>query len=327
MATRLPPLNALRAFEAAARHLSVKKAAIELNVTPAAVSHQIRMLEDYLGVQLFHRYNRALELTDAARAAMPKMREGFDALIQAVERLRSHVSGGVLTVSAAPSFAARWLMPRLHRFIVAHPEVDVRVSARMRRVSVDGKGDVAERATVEAWLDDSDIAVLYGRGNYPGMWVKKLLDLTLTPICSPRLMEGEHPLKTPADLAHHMLLHDDTGDLYDNEPFWDVWLKAAQASGVDSRRGPHFSHAVLAFEAAMDAVGVVATMPLLAAEDIAAGRLITPFRLHLPLESAYYLVCQDTVSTRPAVTLFRDWLLDEAAREPRTASQVADSGR
>jgi LysR family glycine cleavage system transcriptional activator len=115
-----------------------------------------------------------------------------------------------------------------------------------------------------------------------------------------------------------MLLHDDTGDLYDNEPFWDVWLKAAQASGVDSRRGPHFSHAVLAFEAAIDAVGLVATMPVLAAEDIASGRLITPFALHLPLESAYYLVCQDTVTTRPAVTLFRDWLLDEAARGPRS---------
>jgi LysR family glycine cleavage system transcriptional activator len=286
-------------------------------VTPAAVSHQIRMLEDYLGVQLFHRYNRALELTDAARASLPKLREGFGCLVQAVERLRSHVSGGVLTVSAAPSFAARWLMPRLHRFIAAHPEVDVRVSARMRRVSVDGKGDVAERATVEAWMDDSDIAVLYGRGKYPGMWVKKLLDLTLTPICSPQLLSGSHPLKKPADLAHHMLLHDDTGDLYDNEPFWGVWLQAANVSGVDARRGPHFSHAVLAFEAAIDAVGVVATMPVLAAEDMAAGRLVAPFELHVPLESAYYLVCNETTSMRPAVTLFRDWLLEEAARETR----------
>jgi LysR family glycine cleavage system transcriptional activator len=319
MASRLPPLNALRAFEAAARHLSVKKAAIELNVTPAAVSHQIRMLEDYLGVQLFHRYNRALELTDAARASLPKLREGFDCLVQAVERLRSHVSGGVLTVSAAPSFAARWLMPRLHRFIAAHPEVDVRVSARMRRVSVDGKGDVAERATVEAWLDDSDIAILYGRGNYPGRWVKKLLDLTITPICSPQLLQGEHPLTQPRDLAHHMLLHDDTGDLYDNEPFWDVWLRAADVHGIDARRGPHFSHAVLAFEAAIDAVGVVATMPVLAAEDIAAGRLTTPFELHVPLASAYYLVCHESAATRPAVLLFRDWLLEEAARGTRAS--------
>lgn len=319
MAGRLPPLNALRAFEAAARHLSVKKAAIELNVTPAAVSHQIRMLEDYLGVQLFHRYNRALELTDAARASLPKLREGFDCLVQAVERLRSHVSGGVLTVSAAPSFAARWLMPRLHRFIAAHPEVDVRVSARMRRVSVDGKGDVAERATVEAWLDDSDIAILYGRGNYPSLWVKKLLDLTITPICSPQLLKGEHPLKTPADLAHHMLLHDDTGDLYDNEPFWGVWLREAGVEGVDWHRGPHFSHAVLAFEAAIDAVGVVATMPVLAAEDIASGRLVAPFELRVPLASSYFLVCHESASTRPAVALFRDWLLEEAARDVRAS--------
>ena len=318
MANRLPPLNALRAFEAAARHLSVKKAAVELNVTPAAVSHQIRMLEDYLGVQLFHRYNRALELTDAARASLPKLREGFDCLVQAVERLRSHVSGGVLTVSAAPSFAARWLMPRLHRFIAAHPEVDVRVSARMRRVSVDGKGDVAERATVEAWLDDSDIAILYGRGNYPSLWVKKLLDLTITPICSPQLVKGDHPLKSPADLSRHMLLHDDTGDLYDNEPFWDVWLREAGVNGVDSRRGPHFSHAVLAFEAAIDAVGVVTTMPVLAAEDLATGRLIAPFDLRVPLASAYYLVCHESASTRPAVALFRDWLLEEAARDTRS---------
>ena len=319
MAHRLPPLNALKAFEAAARHLSVKKAAIELNVTPAAVSHQIRLLEDYLGVQLFHRYNRALELTDAARASLPKLREGFDALVQAVERLRSHVTGGVLTVSAAPSFAARWLMPRLHRFIAAHPEVDVRVSARMRRLSVDGKGDVAERATVETWLDDSDIAVLYGRGHYPGLWVRKLLDLTVTPICSPRLLKGEHPLRTPADLAHHMLLHDDTGDMYDNDPFWDVWLRAASVAGIDTRRGPHFSHAVLAFEAAIDAVGVVATMPVLASEDLAAGRLVTPFELSVPLASAYYLVCNEATSVRPAVGTFREWLLQEAARETRPA--------
>jgi LysR family transcriptional regulator, glycine cleavage system transcriptional activator len=319
MASRLPPLNALRAFEAAARHLSVKKAAIELNVTPAAVSHQIRMLEDYLGVQLFHRYNRALELTEAARAALPKLKEGFDCLAHAVERLRAHVGGGVLTVSAAPSFAARWLMPRLHRFIAAHPEVDVRVSARMRRVSVDGKGDVAERATVEAWLDDSDIAVLYGRGNYPGLWVKKLLNLDITPICSPRLLEGEHALKSPSDLAHHLLLPDDTGDLYDNQPFWDVWLRAAGEDGVDARRGPHFSHAVLAFEAAIDAVGVVATMPVLAAEDIAAGRLVTPFALRVPLASAYYLVCQESAAAGPAVALFREWLLDEASRGAKPA--------
>jgi len=316
MSNRLPPLNALKAFEAAARHLSVKKAALELNVTPAAVSHQIRTLEEYLGIQLFHRRNRALDLTDAARASLPKLREGFDCMMQAVERLRTHHSPSRLTVSAAPSFAARWLMPRLHRFLVAHPEIDVRVSARMRRASVDGKGDVAERATLETWLDDSDVAILYGRGHYPGLRAKKLFDLTLTPVCSPKLLQGEHPLRTPADLKHHLLLHDDTGDLYDGESFWDVWLSAAKVSGIDVARGPHFSHAVLAFEAAIEGVGVLASVPALASEELTAGRLVTPFELRVPLASAYYLVCEESAATRPAVAAFNDWLIEEAAREP-----------
>ena len=315
MSQRLPPLNALKAFEAAARHLSVKKAAVELNVTPAAVSHQIRTLEEYLDVQLFHRYNRALELTDAARACLPKLREGFDCLAQAVERLRTHTSGGMLTVSAAPSFAARWLMPRLHRFIAAHQEIDVRVSARMRRVSVDGKVDVAERATIETWLDDSDVAILYGHGHYPELDVHRLLSLTITPICSPKLLSGEHPLRTPEDLKHHMLLHDDTGDMYDGESFWEVWLEAAGVKDIDAKRGARFSHAVLAFEAAIDAVGVVASMPSLAAEELASGKLVMPFDLKVPLDSAYYLVCEPHAKTRPAVAAFRDWLIAEAAKD------------
>ena len=315
MSQRLPPLNALKAFEAAARHLSVKKAAVELNVTPAAVSHQIRTLEEYLDLQLFHRYNRALELTDAARACLPKLREGFDCLAQAVERLRTHTSGGMLTVSAAPSFAARWLMPRLHRFIAAHHEIDVRVSARMRRVSVDGKVDVAERATIETWLDDSDVAILYGHGHYPDMDVHRLLSLTITPICSPKLLTGEHPLRTPEDLKHHMLLHDDTGDMYDGESFWEVWLEAAGVTGIDAKRGARFSHAVLALEAAIDAVGVVASMPSLAAEELASGKLVMPFDLKVPLDSAYYLVCEPHAKTRPSVAAFRDWLIAEAAKD------------
>ena len=319
MSQRLPPLNALKAFEAAARHLSVKKAAVELNVTPAAVSHQIRTLEEYLDLQLFHRYNRALELTDAARACLPKLREGFDCLAQAVERLRTHTSGGMLTVSAAPSFAARWLMPRLHRFIAAHHEIDVRVSARMRRVSVDGKVDVAERATIETWLDDSDVAILYGHGHYPDMDVHRLLSLTITPICSPKLLTGEHPLRTPEDLKHHMLLHDDTGDMYDGESFWEVWLDAAGVTGIDAKRGARFSHAVLAFEAAIDAVGVVASMPSLAAVELASGKLVMPFDLKVPLDSAYYLVCEPHAKTRPAVAAFRDWLIAEAAKDGSVA--------
>src|SRR5688572_476 len=179
MPNRLPPLNALRAFEVTARHQSVKKAAAELSVTPAAVSHQIKALEDHLGVQLFHRHNRALQLTDAARAGLPKLREGFDNFAQAVERLRAHQGGGMLMVSAAPSFAARWLMPRLHHFFESKPDIDVRISARLRQTSQGvRKAVAAERASVEAWLTDSDVAILYGHGDYPGLQVDKLISLS-----------------------------------------------------------------------------------------------------------------------------------------------------
>ena len=314
MPVRLPPLNALKAFEATARNLSVKRAAVELNVTSAAVSHQIRALEEYLGVQLFRRYNRALEMTDVAKAALPKLGEGFDCMAQAVTILRSQQGGGALTVSSAPSFASRWLMPRLHRFIAAHPEIDVRISARMRRVSVDGKGDVAERATLDAWLADSDVAILYGRGHVSGLLIERLLDLSITPICSPKLLAGEHPLKTPADLKHHLLLHDDTGQLYDNEPFWGRWLHAAGVTDIEINKGPHFSHAVLAFEAAIDAVGVLASMPALAAEDLASGKLVAPFDLVVKLPDGYYMACGEHADDRPAVAAFRGWLREEAAR-------------
>jgi LysR family glycine cleavage system transcriptional activator len=315
---RLPPLNALRAFEATGRHLSVKKAAAELNVTPAAVSHQIKLLEDSLGVKLFLRRNRALELTEAARVCLPKLREGFDSLAQAVNRVRAHKGGGMLTVSAAPSFAARWLMPRLHRFLESHPEIDVRVSARLRQAAEGGRrGIAAERVTVDTWLADSDVAILYGRGDYPGFRVDKLFTLTITPICSPRLLtDPEHPLLRPADLRHQLLLHDDTGDLYDGVSFWEVWLKAAGVQDVDLSHGAHFSHAVLAFEAAAEGHGVVATMPLLAESDLHAARLVTPFALRAPLESSYYLVCAESAAARKDVADFRKWLLAEAAREP-----------
>ncbi|MCC7486501.1 MAG: transcriptional regulator GcvA [Burkholderiales bacterium] len=323
---RLPPLNALRAFESTARHKSVKRAAAELSVTPAAVSHQIKALEDYLGVQLFIRHNRALELTEAARSALPKLREGFDSLANAVERMRAHKGMGQLTVSAAPSFAACWLMPRLHRFFDAHREIDVRVSARLRQPTAGGRRTFAERSTLDAWLADSDVAILYGRGDYPGLRVDRLLALSITPICSPKLVaDPAHPLLWPRDLEHHLLLHDDTGALYDGVPFWEVWLEAAGVSGVDVSRGPHFSHAMLAFESAVEGHGIVATMPVLAEADIKARRLIAPFEINVPLESSYYLVCGEEATGRQSVAAFREWLLAEAAREP--AGELPAAGR
>ena len=314
MPERIPPLNALKAFESAARHMSLKRAAQELSVTPAAISHQVKALEDYLGVKLFRRLNRALELTPAARAALPKLRDGFDSLAQAVAAMRPHADSGQVTVSAPPSLGTRWMMPRLHRFLAAHPEIDVRVSARMRQVSRSGRNAAAERATIGNWLEDSDIAILYGHGDYPGFRADKLLGLAIAPICSPQLLHGEHPLERPQDLNHHTLLHDDTGSMYDGAAFWDVWLKAAGVSDVDTSRGSHFSHAVLALEAASDALGVVVTFPVLASAEISTGRLVLPFELRVPLQSAYYLVCGENAASRPAVMAFRDWLLSEAAR-------------
>ena len=230
MSERLPPLNALKVFESAARHLSLKQAAQELNVTPAAVSHQVKLLEEHLGIQLFRRLNRGLELTPAARAALPQLSAGFDTLAQAVAVMRPQPDTGQLTISAAPSFATRWLVPRLHRFFSAHPEVDVRVSARLRRVKQGEKDRDVERATLENWLQESDVAILYGHGGYDGYRADKLFAPTIAPICSPRLINGEQPLSTPQDLVHHTLVHDDTGILYDGVGFWEEWLKAAGVS-------------------------------------------------------------------------------------------------
>jgi LysR family glycine cleavage system transcriptional activator len=314
MTERLPPLNALKAFESAARHLSLKRAAQELNVTPAAISHQVKALEDYLGVPLFHRLNRGLELTPAARAALPKLSEGFDSLAQAVTRLRPAADGAQLTVSVAPSFASRWLMPRLHRFFAAHPELDVRITARTRLLNKRGHDHEVERATVEHWLEESDVAILYGHGDYTGYRVDKLLALTVAPICSPRLMQAENSLRRPQDLQFHTLVHDDTGTRYDGIAFWDVWLHAAGVDSVDTGRGSHFGQPELALNAAADALGVVATLPVLAAAELAAGRLVLPFELQVPLRSAYYAVCPEPATQRSAVAAFREWLLAEAAQ-------------
>lgn len=314
MSYRLPPLNALRAFEAVARHSSVKKAALELSVTPAAVSHQIKALEDYVGVKLFRRLNRALELTAAGRACLPKLQQGFELLAQAAASLRARPSEGILTVSAAPSFCAKWLMPRLLRFFNLHPEIDVRVSARARLMNRSGHGFAAERAMIDDWLEDADVAILLGRGEYPDLHTDHLLSLSVAPLCSPSLINCEHPLREPRDLRHHPLIHDDTGEFFDGTSFWERWLHAAGVSGGIPHGGPHFSHTVLAIEAAVEGLGVVATVPMLAAPELDSGRLVMPFELQVPLESSYLLLSTEAATDRPAVIAFREWLLGEAAR-------------
>ena len=310
MSDRLPPLNSLRAFEIAARHLSFRKAAEELHVTPAAISHQIKLLEEQLGVTLFRRLTRAIELTEVGRSFLPKLREGFENIAQAVERVRAYGRADALTVNVPPSFATKWLMPRLHRFVTANPDIDIRILASMRLM------DTSRHDFPDEQMVDADIDIRFGSGRYPHSRADLLFPVSLTPLCSPSLLKGMRPLSRPSDLRYHVLLHDDTLYLSDGRPDWEQWLRAAGADGVDPVRGPHFNHSILGLEAAVDGLGVVLGIKELAAHDLAAGRLVAPFELSLAMDAAYYLVSAEANAERPKVATFRNWLLEEA-REPR----------
>jgi LysR family glycine cleavage system transcriptional activator len=310
----LPPLNALRAFETAARHRSFAMAAKDLHVTPAAISHQIKGLEDHLGQRLFRRLKKGLELTRAGQVLLPKLSEGFDRLADAVEALRDLGEEGVLSVSSATSFATRWLAPRLHRFVGAHPELDVRINASTRLIDPSGDesgpGDALEGSPVE----DADIVVRFGTGDYPGFRVDRLLAVTVTPMCSPSLAKGEHPIRNAADLKKHVLIHDNVR-YDDGRDLWDAWFEAAGIPGLDTSHGLRFSHAMLALEAAADGMGVALSMPVLAGSDLTSGRLIAPLQLSLPLKFGYYIVSGTDTAEREDVAAFRNWLLAEAARD------------
>ena len=312
MSYRLPPLNALRACESAARHLSFRKAAEELHVTPAAISHQIKLLEDQLGVQLFRRLTRAIELTEVGRSFLPKLREGFESLAQAVEMVRAHERTGTLTVNVPPSFAAKWLMPRLHRFVTAYPDIDIRILASMRLIDVH-RDETSDRfGSANEQPVDADIDIRFGAGKYPRCRVDKLFQVSVTPLCNPSMLKGMRPLRKPSDLRFHVLLHDDTIYASEGRPDWAQWLKVAGAEGVDASRGPHFNHSIIGLEAAVDGLGVVLGIKELAAHDLAAGRLVAPFELSLEMQSAYYMVSAEATADRPKVVVFRDWLLEEA---------------
>lgn len=303
MVERLPPLNALRTFEAAARHLSFTKAAEELFVTQAAVSHQIKALEEHLGVKLFRRRNRTLVLTEEGQALLPSVRDGFALLALGVRRLRERAGRGTLTISVMPSFGAHWLVGRLGRFQAAHPEIDVRVTTTPRLV------DFAR--------EDVDVAIRYGRGDWPGLRCERLLTEEIFPVCSPRLMEGPHPLRRPEDLAHHTLLH-----VLHYPDDWRLWLRAAGVSTVDPERGPRFEIFSLALQAAIQGVGVAVARGALAAEDLRAGRLVAPFDLELPSECAYHFVVPEATADQPKIRAFRDWLFEEAAASAASPTRL-----
>ena len=310
---RLPPLNALRAFEAAARHLSFKNAARELHVTAGAVSHQVKLLEDHLGVALFRRLTRALELTAEAHALLPKVREGLALIGEAVEKVRGRDEAGALTVIAPPNFAARWLVPRLARFTVAHPNLDLHIASRP--TMIDGRGDSEVQPVLDA-RDDAPLAMVrFGDGRYPGNHVDEVFSAVYVPVCSPKLLTGEHPLRTPEDLRFHTLLHDDTVVEEGARPSWADWLHAVGVKDIDATRGPHFSDASLSLEAALEGMGVALAMKPLVCTEIGAGRLVVPFNITAPASYSYYLVTPEGSSEEGSVSDFRKWLLEEAAPE------------
>ena len=296
MTTRLPPLTALRAFEAAGRRLNFTRAAEELNVTQAAVSHQIRSLEDHLGVTLFRRRGRGLALSEAGRALLPVLAEAFGRIAEAIEGLGVAGEAGVLSVTLRPYFGMKWLAPRLGRFWQACPQIALRLHHSIEPV------DFAR--------EEADLAVLWGRGDWPGVEAELLLGGALAPVCSPLLMAGAHPLRAPADLGHHNLLHEESHDL------WTRWLAAAGAREVDPRAGTIIDDTNVRLEAALDGQGVALGWIPLLADDLAAGRLVRPFDPALE-DYGYYVVTPPGGLARPKVRAFRDWLLAEAARDLR----------
>lgn len=299
MAHRLPPLKALRAFEAAARHLSFTKAAEELYVTQAAISHQVKALEEALEVQLFRRFNRRLMLTDAGQAYLPELTVAFERIDTATRRLRAQEEAGPLKVTVANSFAAKWLLPRLPSFAERHPEIDVVVSA----------SDVV----VDFTRDDFDMGIRFGRGDYPGLRVELLMRDQVLPVCSPGLLDGPRPLDTPADLKHHTLLHEQRSR--GEYPDWREWLDAVGVRGVNPDRGPVYSHASLVLQAAIDGQGVALSRVSLSTLDLEARRLVQPFGPAMPTGFACYVVAPPANAERPKVKAFRDWLFDQVARE------------
>lgn len=313
MIYRLPPLNALRVFEAAARHLSFKEAAAELHITQAAVSHQVKSLEEYLGVRLFRRSARGVSLTDAARACLPRLREGFDALAAAVEMIRERGEEAELVITAPPVFTARWLMPRLADFSRREPKIELRVFASSRMVDAGALDSTALVGDLDLRTESSAVQIHLGAGQYPGHRADRLFGVSIAAVANPELVKNDPGLKAPADLAHHTLLHDDAMEIVAGGNAWRKWLEAAGvADRVDAGRGPRFSTNILSLEAASQKLGVALALHPLIDADIASERLCEPFEVEVKPQSAYYLVCPEVIADRPAVAAFRKWLLEQA---------------
>lgn len=305
MANRLPPLASLRAFEAAARHLSFTRAADDLSVTPGAISQQVKQLEDWLGVQLFKRMPKGVLLTDAGQLYGSELREVFARLALASERVRRQGASPILTVSMVPSLATRWLIPRLGDFRAHHPDIDIRLEVNS--------------APTDFSRENVDAGIRQGRGpGWPGLHADPLFPNIVFAVCSPRLLEDGPPPCRPADLARLTLLHEDPwidAEGRMQELTWTEWLAAVGAPEVDATRGPHFSQTQMSLRAALAGQGVALANAVLAGEDLRAGRLVRALPQEVDAGSGYWFVCPEGALAKPRLAAFRAWLLEAAARE------------
>jgi len=281
---------------------NLTQVAKSIPISQSALSSQIRQLEEFYGMPLFRRTTRTLIITEAAQAVLPLVREAFDKLHQANERLSRQSDEATLTISTSPSMGQRWLLPRLETFRSRHPDIDIRIDA------IDKLSDFTR--------DGIDMAIRYGRGVYPGLVAEPLYDEVAFPVCSPALLEKEHPLCTPEDLKYHTLIHLDWKDEAGAAPTWRMWLEASGVKGIDPTRGLSFTSDGLAIQAALDGLGVTLTTPALVHKDLASGKLVQPFADALSLKMAFkpYLVYPEGALASPKVCAFRTWAMEEAGR-------------
>ena len=307
MRPRLPPLNTLKAFEAAARHESFTRAAEELCVTQGAVSHQVKALEAELSIKLFNRERQRLIITEAGRDYLTVVRDALDRLAIGTDRLMQRQNAGVLTVSTSPDFAAKWLVHRLGHFAEAHPGINLRVSATLHHV------DFAR--------EEADLAVRHGDGNWPGFDTARLSPEQLFVVCSPKLLKGRRRPARPADILKFPLIHADGG------AEWNNWLQEAGIDEASVTHGPVLNRASMVIDAAIDGQGIALARTTLAARDILNGHLVRPLPLSLPLAKTYWIICPKATANLPKIVTFRDWLLAEAASDLRQLLQKSPASK
>ncbi len=297
---RLPPLNGLRAFETVARKLSFARAAEELHVTKAAVSQQVRLLEQEIGAPLVERSGRGLALTESGVAGAAGLAEAFSILTRAVRAMREAKGRRILIINSSPSFAATWLVGRIGRFKMRHPEIDVLLDANPNDDTLDS--------------NTTDALVRWGAGDFPGIATTLLFKENVFPVCAPELIHGDSPLRSTQDLRRHTLLHLEASPAYPSWPAWSDWLKAAGARDVDARHGVWFNNMAMAMRAASQGQGVALSSFAIAADELAAGRLTAPFSTSVQTPFGYYFLCRPEEAGKPRIKALREFLVEEAAR-------------